>query len=119
MTDQHQSRIQEGDYYEAHQALRTIANRYVKAKDYTSALELLTTGAQLLLKAGQGGSGADLCVYVMEIYDKAELKPDTANKARILGLLRAFPPNEPGKKKFVAGIIEYVGDGGGRLISTC
>lgn len=60
----------------------------------------------MLLKAGQGGSGADLCQYLMEVYQKAELKPDVANKARILGLLRAFPPNEPGKKKFVAGIVE-------------
>lgn len=43
----------------------------------------------------------------MDIYQKAELKPDTANKARLLSLLRAFPPNEPGKKKFVAGMVEW------------
>lgn len=59
-----------------------------------------------LLKAGQGGSGADLCVYLMEVYDKAEYKPDTANKARIVSLLRAFPPLEPAKKKFIGGIVE-------------
>lgn len=35
------------------------------------------------------------------------MKPDVGNKARILSLLRAFPPNEPAKKKFVAGIIEW------------
>ena len=90
-------RIAEGEYYEAHQQLRTIANRYVKSKDYPSAIELLTTGALLLLRAGQGGSGGDLCIYVIECYTKAELKPDTANKARLLSLLRAFPPNEPAK----------------------
>lgn len=42
----------------------------------------------------------------MEVYDKAELKVDTANKARLLTLLRAFPPGEPAKKKFVGGIVE-------------
>ena len=61
----------------------------------------------MLLKAGQSGSGADLCVYIMEVYNKAEMKPDVANKARILALLRTFPPNEPGKKKFVGAITEY------------
>jgi len=100
-------RIEEGDYYEAHQQLRTIANRYVKSSDYTSAIDLLSSGASLLLKAGQGGSGADLCNYLMEVYQKAELKPDVANKARVLGLLRVFPPNEPAKKKFVGGIVEW------------
>lgn len=62
----------------------------------------------MLLKAGQGGSGSDLCIYLMEVYQKAEMKADVGNKARILGLLRAFPPNEPSKKKFVTGIVEYV-----------
>ena len=100
-------RIEEGDFYEAHQQIRTIANRYVKSSDWTSAVELLSTGASLLLKAGQGGSGADLCNYLIEVYQKAELKPDTANKAQLLGLLRAFPPNEPAKKKFVGGIVEW------------
>lgn len=71
-------------------------------------MDLLSSGAGLLLKAGQGGSGADLCVYLMEVYNKGEMKPDTANKARLLGLLRAFPSNEPAKKKFVGGIVEYV-----------
>ena len=74
-------RIEEGDYYEAHQQIRTIANRYVRSQDYTSAVDLLGTGAGMLLKAGQGGSGSDLCVYLMEVYNKAEMKPDVANKA--------------------------------------
>lgn len=43
----------------------------------------------------------------MEVYQKAEMKPDTANKAQILGLLRSFPRNEPAKKKFVGGIVEW------------
>ena len=42
-------RIEEGDYYEAHQQIRTIANRYVRSQDYTSAVDLLGTGAGMLL----------------------------------------------------------------------
>ena len=44
---------------------------------------------------------------MVEVYQKAELKPETASKARLLSLLRAFPPNEPAKKKFVGGIVEW------------
>ncbi|EMF11980.1 DUF410-domain-containing protein [Sphaerulina musiva SO2202] len=100
------AKIEEGDYYEAHQQLRTIANRYVKS-DPPAAIDILYNGALMLLKAGQGGSGADLSIYLIEVYGKGELKPDTANKARLMSLLRAFPPNEPGKKKFVTGIVEW------------
>ncbi|KAK3067051.1 hypothetical protein LTR53_016302, partial [Teratosphaeriaceae sp. CCFEE 6253] len=65
------AKIEEGDYYEAHQQIRTLVNRYVKSSDYTSAVDLLSSGAALLLKAGQGGSGADLCNYLIEVYQKA------------------------------------------------
>jgi hypothetical protein len=62
----------------------------------------------MLLKAGQGGSGADLCIYLIEVYNKSEIKPDAASKARLVTLLRAFPQDEPAKKKFVGGVVEYV-----------
>lgn len=38
---------------------------------------------------------------MIEVYNKAELKPDAANKARVLSILRAFPKNEPVMKRFV------------------
>lgn len=59
----------------------------------------------MLLKAGQGGSGGDLCMFLMDVYGKAELKPDVTNKARVLGILRAFPAGEPTRKRFIGEII--------------
>lgn len=100
-------RIEEGEFYEAHQQLRTIANRYVKASDWPAAIDLLSSGALMLLKGGQGGSGSDLCIYLMDVYQKANLPANVANKARIVTLLKAFPPNEPSKKKFVGSIVEW------------
>lgn len=99
------SRVEEGQFYEAHQQLRVIAARYVKSSDWTSAVDILSSGASMLLKAGQGGSGGDLCMFLMEVYNKADLKPDVTNKARLLGLLRAFPLGEPTKKRFVGEIV--------------
>ncbi|CZT21477.1 related to DUF410 domain protein [Ramularia collo-cygni] len=101
------SKIEEGEFYEAHQQLRTIANRHVKSADYAAAIDLLSSGAQMLLKAGQGGSGSDLCIYLMDVYSKADIQSDVTSKARILSLLKAFPPNEPSKKKFVGSIVEW------------
>ncbi|KAJ9665010.1 hypothetical protein H2201_004874 [Coniosporium apollinis] len=102
-----QQKIEEGQYYEAHQQLRVIASRYVKQSNWDAACDLLFSGAQLLLKAGQGGSGGDLCLFLVDTYNKAELKPDAASKGRLLALLRAFPPDEPTKKRFVTDMIAW------------
>lgn len=95
--------IAEGQYYEAHQQLRVITSRYLKASppNYNAAFDLLASGAQALFEAGQGGSGGDLCLYLVDTYGKAELRPDAASKGRVLSLLRAFPEGEPTKKRFV------------------
>lgn len=68
----HHHRISEGNYYEAHQQLRVVASRYVKSSDWDSAIDILYGGALALLKAGQGGSGADLGCFLVEVLGKAE-----------------------------------------------
>ncbi|KAG8623181.1 hypothetical protein KVT40_008157 [Elsinoe batatas] len=102
-----QQKVEEGQYYEAHQQLRVIASRYVKTSDWESAVDILSQGATMLLKANQGGSGGDLCMFLMDVYNKGELEADIKNKARLLYLLRAFPKNEPTKKRFVGEIVAW------------
>lgn len=58
-----------------------------------------------MLKAGQGGSGGDLALFLVEVYKQAELKPDSANKGKLLTLLRLFDAEEPTRKKFVGEVI--------------
>lgn len=101
------TRIAEGQYYEAHQQLRVIASRYTKASDWTNATSLLYSGALSLLQAGQGGSGGDLCIFLIDVYNKGEVKVDAESKGRLLGLLRAFPKEEPTKKKFVGEMVAW------------
>jgi hypothetical protein len=100
-------RIAEGQYYEAHQQLRVIASRYTKAADWAAASSLLYSGALSLLQAGQGGSGGDLCIFLLDVYTKGEIKVDAESKGRLLGLLRAFPKEEPTKKKFVGEMVAW------------
>ncbi|KAI9766817.1 MAG: protease B nonderepressible form [Geoglossum simile] len=97
----HDNRIREGQYYEAHQQLRVVASRHVKQKNYNAAIDILFSGAQALLKAGQGGSGGDLCLFLTDIYKSAELKPDSGNKGKLIQLLRLFQPEEPSRKRFI------------------
>ena len=94
-------RIAEGNFYEAHQQLRVIATRYVKASNWSLASEILHGGALALLTAGQGGSGGDLCLYLIDVYNKAELEPNSENKGRVFSLMRAFPAGEPTRKRFI------------------
>ncbi|KAI9850125.1 MAG: hypothetical protein M1838_006060 [Thelocarpon superellum] len=102
-----QGTIEEGQYYEAHQQLRTIASRYVKQENYSAAVDILFSGAQSLLKAGQGGSGGDLCLFLVDVYKNAELKPDAGTKEKLLTLLRLFSPDEPSRKRFIADMIAW------------
>ena len=44
---------------------------------------------------------------MVDVYQKAEKAVDAENKGKLLGILRAFPPEEPTKKKFVDEIIAW------------
>lgn len=102
-----QQKIAEGQFYEAHQQLRVIASRYIKQSNWAAATDILFSGAQSLLKAGQGGSGGDLCLFLLEVFTKGDVKPDAASKGKLLSLLRAFPRDEPTRKKFVAELVSW------------
>jgi hypothetical protein len=102
-----QERIAEGQFYEAHQQLRVISARYIKQKNPSAAADILYSGALSLLKAGQGGSGGDLCLLLLDVWNKASVKPDVETKGKVLGLLRAFPKDEPTRKKFVQEMIGW------------
>ncbi|TQS38704.1 hypothetical protein Golomagni_00786 [Golovinomyces magnicellulatus] len=98
-------RIKDGQPYEAQQQTRVAASRHVKSKNWDSAIEILFSVAESLLKAGQGGSGGDLSLMLVDVYNKAELKPDPSNKGKLLALLRLFDSDEPTRKKFIGEMI--------------
>ncbi|KAI1809124.1 DUF410-domain-containing protein [Poronia punctata] len=102
-----QARIGEGQFYEAQQQTRVVAARYTKAANWSAAIDIIYNVAQSLLKAGQGGSGGDLCVLLVETYKQAELKPDSASKGKLLTCLRLFDSEEPTRKKYIGEIIAW------------
>jgi hypothetical protein len=102
------ARIAEGQFYEAQQQTRVVAARYIKSKTWDAAIDILFSVSQSLLKAGQGGSGGDLGIFLIDVYKQAELRPDAGNKGKLLVLLRLFDPEEPTRKTFVGEMIGYV-----------
>lgn len=102
------TRIAEGQFYEAQQQTRVVAARYIKSKTWDAAIDILFSVSQSLLKAGQGGSGGDLGIFLIDVYKQAELRPDAGNKGKLLVLLRLFDPEEPTRKTFIGEMIGYV-----------
>ncbi|KAH6892187.1 hypothetical protein B0T10DRAFT_457903 [Thelonectria olida] len=102
-----QSKITEGDYYEAQQQTRVAASRYIKTSNWPAAIDILANVAQSLLRAGQGGSGGDLCIMLVDVYNQAELKPDGTSKGRLLTCLRLFNPEEHTRKKFITDMVGW------------
>ncbi|RCI08218.1 hypothetical protein L249_6305 [Ophiocordyceps polyrhachis-furcata BCC 54312] len=102
-----QQKITEGDYYEAQQQTRVAASRHIKTRNWPAAIDILATVAQALLRAGQGGSGGDLCVMLVDVYVQAQLKPDAESKGRLLTCLRLFEPGEPTRKRFISDMMSW------------
>jgi hypothetical protein len=99
------TRITEGQFYEAQQQTRVVAARYVKQENWDAAIDILFNVSSSLLKAGQGGSGGDLGLFLIDVYKQAELKPDAGNKGKLLTLLRTFDSEEPTRKKFITEMV--------------
>ena len=98
------ARIEAGDYYEAHQTLRTIANRYVRAKKYDESIDLISHAASAFLKSKQGGSGSDLVFYLLEVYELASIPCTDASVSRLIQLLVLVDNEEPNLKDIVTGM---------------
>jgi hypothetical protein len=96
-----EKRIEEGAYYEAHQQLRVVSQRYIKAHNYDAAIDILCSGAEALLKAGQNSSGCDLCLMLVGVYKTGSLAPSATSRARLIQLISLIPPEEPGRKRFI------------------
>lgn len=93
------AKIVDGDFYEAHQTLRTIANRNVRSKSYNDAIDLLYNGAQILLKSSQPATGSDLTSYLIEVFVESETKVANETKSKLIQLISLFEPDEPTVKK--------------------
>ncbi|KAF9583648.1 hypothetical protein BGW38_008944 [Lunasporangiospora selenospora] len=99
--------VSDGNYYEAHQMYRTVANRHVKAHNYASAIELLHSGAMLLLKHKQAGSGADLSLYLVEVYNLDKVPVTEESRDRIFDLAELMESTNSQRRTFLQSAISW------------
>ncbi|KAK7205969.1 hypothetical protein BZA70DRAFT_247488 [Myxozyma melibiosi] len=104
-------RIADKQYYEAQQAIKTVAARLIKAQHYDDAIEMLYQGSQELLGAGEGGSGGELSRYLVDTYKTAGTSVNSVSKARVVQLFTMFKPEEPRRKDFIQDAIQWSASG--------
>lgn len=95
-----QQKIDNKDFYEAHQTLRTIANRYVKTSHYPEAIDLLFQGLSILATNKEYGSASDLILYLIQIYGEANIKCSNDAgvkdyKWKLIDLITLLPDSDP------------------------
>ncbi|KAF8925706.1 hypothetical protein BGZ47_003102 [Haplosporangium gracile] len=99
--------VGDGNYYEAHQMYRTVANRYVKAHNYKDAIDLLRSGSLLLLKHKQVGSGTDLALYLVEVYNLDKVPVNEESRDRIFDLADLMDAENSQRKTFLQNAISW------------
>lgn len=95
-----QLKIDNKDFYEAHQTLRTITNRYVKSHHYTEAIDLLYQGSSILAKNNEYASASDLATYLVNVYNESNTpclsEPLLKEyKSKLIELISLLPDTDP------------------------
>ncbi|KAF8840215.1 hypothetical protein BDN67DRAFT_930847 [Paxillus ammoniavirescens] len=79
--------VASGQPYEAHQKARTFASRYSKSAQYDTAVDVLFQSARELLKSGQQGSGTDLTLFMLDVYENKGENVTDESRGRITQLI--------------------------------
>ncbi|ORX48970.1 DUF410-domain-containing protein [Piromyces finnis] len=82
--------IKEGKYYEAHQMLHSVSQRYVKQRKINDAIHLLHNGAKSLLNYDQEGSAYDLFKRLINIYNNESVMVTEESVGRLIDILNSF-----------------------------
>lgn len=106
-------RIGQGHYYEALQMYRTLYFRYSGRKRFEDALLLVHDGALTMLNHDQPGSGADLGMIVLELYETIPKTVTAETVGKALEIFKAFVKPTPVRDTFVKGLLKWSGSAGG------
>jgi len=82
--------IKEGKYYEAHQMLHSVSQRYIKQRKINDAIHLLHNGAKSLLNYDQEGSAFDLFKRLINIYNSESVIVTEESVGRLIDILNSF-----------------------------
>lgn len=92
--------------YELHQKLRTKAVRQLKKKDYQGAITSLYEGSSQLLQEKEQGSGCDLAVYLVDVYQQSQTQSTQESRKKIIDLIQ-LAGNDFWRKKVIDAAIKW------------
>ena len=87
--------IAAGQAYEAHQKARTFAARYVKASQYDVAIDVLHQAAREMFKGGHLGSGTDLGVLMLDVYETRGETIDEESRGEFRSIILTTDEHSP------------------------
>ncbi|KAL8592719.1 hypothetical protein ACOMHN_037659 [Nucella lapillus] len=96
-----------GNYYEAHQMIRTLYFRYNGQQKYVEAVDLLYRGALTLLQHNQYGSGADLSLLLIDTLEKSFSPVNRENIDRVAQLFEKMDPDCPERPPYVSRAVKW------------
>ncbi|XP_077980529.1 Golgi to ER traffic protein 4 homolog [Glandiceps talaboti] len=99
--------VEAGNYYEAHQMYRTLYFRYMTQKKHAEVIELLYSGAHLLLKHDQHGSGADLSMLLVEALNKTNHPVNKDILGKLCSLYRLLDPESPERPQYINASLKW------------
>ncbi|KAE8224864.1 hypothetical protein CF319_g2300 [Tilletia indica] len=99
--------------YDLHQKLRTKTVRLLKKKDYAQAISVLHTGATDLLRQKEQGSGCDLAVYLIDVYEQSEAPVNDETRGRLVEILD-LTAQDFWRKKVVDAALKWSAKGSGQ-----
>ncbi|EDO48391.1 predicted protein [Nematostella vectensis] len=103
--------IEEGNYYEAHQMIRTLYFRYTSQKKYQDAIELLHNGTLLFFKYKQMGSGTDLAMLMLDCLKAGKDTIDSECLQKIISIFKAFDPEaDTDRQEFIQKALRITAD---------
>jgi len=98
----------DGKFYEAQQLYRTLYSRAVAAKRFADAASLVHSGVLQMFSHGQGNSGGDLAMLLLDSYTKSESKVTADKIQTLVGVFNGFPKgSEEVKQSFMKHAIAY------------
>ncbi|CAM9122258.1 unnamed protein product [Heterosigma akashiwo] len=113
-----QERLEQGEEgaYEALQLFRGQCARRLKKgrEDYNAAIEIATVGANTLFEGGHLDMGADLAVYVAELYTVSKREVTSTNRDVMVELDKKFEPSSNKRLKFIKAAVKWSVDCGRR-----
>jgi len=102
--DKFEEKLQNGEYYEAHQSLKAIFARLVKQGQPEEAFEAIARGAAGLNDHGRHSSATDLAIQLLAVFIERKTVPDDITRGLVMEVLQGCPPSEPSRSKLLDSI---------------